>query len=506
MFNSSKKMIGAIAVAAASFGTVSVASAQTSTGPDSSQSPYVVPVLPGVQTRSILTVGDAVNNKPDGTPYRMVGIPDGMGAYDNGDGTFTVLMNHELGFTQGVVRAHGAKGAFVSKYTVRKNDLGVVKGEDLIQNVATWNMLTNSYNAPTKGIAIGRLCSADLPGPYAFARPFTGEGYDGRIFLSGEEVGSEGRLFGHVLNGTSYELPHHGKFSWENALTHPSTGKKTVVVGTDDSTGGQVYVYVGSKMKTGNPVERAGLVGGQLYGIKVPSMPIETDSSAVFGAPFVMQPMGNVANKTGVQLENESTQTGVTKFLRPEDGHWDTKDRNRFYFVTTNAFNRPSRLWVLDFKNINKPEMGGTISMLLKGNEGQQMLDNITADSFGRVVMQEDPGNQDYLAKIRSYDLRTGTLTTIAEHDPNRFLPDAPDFLTRDEESSGIIDVSDILGEGVYLINVQAHYATDVETVQGGQLMAMYYPVVRRPSRFPYNPGRPSSNAPNSPSFFNGQF
>ena len=32
----------------------------------------------------------------------MVGIPDGLGAFDNGDGTFTVLMNHELGNTQGV--------------------------------------------------------------------------------------------------------------------------------------------------------------------------------------------------------------------------------------------------------------------------------------------------------------------------------------------------------------------------------------------------------------------
>ncbi len=29
----------------------------------------------------------------------MVGIPDGLGAFDNHDGTFTVLMNHELGNT-----------------------------------------------------------------------------------------------------------------------------------------------------------------------------------------------------------------------------------------------------------------------------------------------------------------------------------------------------------------------------------------------------------------------
>jgi len=63
-------------------------------GPSSSESPYVIRGEPGVVIKSILTVGDSVNLKPDGvTPYRMVGIPDGLGAFDNGDGTFTLIMN-----------------------------------------------------------------------------------------------------------------------------------------------------------------------------------------------------------------------------------------------------------------------------------------------------------------------------------------------------------------------------------------------------------------------------
>jgi hypothetical protein len=68
----------------------------------------------------------------------MVGIPDGLGAYDDGDGTFTVLMNHELGSSSGVARAHGSKGAFVSKWTIRKDDLSVVSGQDLISTVYLW--------------------------------------------------------------------------------------------------------------------------------------------------------------------------------------------------------------------------------------------------------------------------------------------------------------------------------------------------------------------------------
>jgi hypothetical protein len=121
-------VLGGVAAAAA------LAAPGAETGPSSSQSPYVLRTQPGVVTKSILTVGDSVNTKPDGvTPYRMVGIPDGLGAFDNGDGTFTVLMNHELGSTAGVVRKHGAKGAFVSKWTIEKDSLRVVHGEDLIR-------------------------------------------------------------------------------------------------------------------------------------------------------------------------------------------------------------------------------------------------------------------------------------------------------------------------------------------------------------------------------------
>src|SRR5687767_13826907 len=85
--------------------------ANSITGPSSSQSPYILRSQPGVVTKAILTVGDSVNLKPDEvTPYRMVGIPDGLGAFDNGDGTFTLLMNHELGGSVGVTREHGARG------------------------------------------------------------------------------------------------------------------------------------------------------------------------------------------------------------------------------------------------------------------------------------------------------------------------------------------------------------------------------------------------------------
>ena len=65
--------------------------------------------------------------------------------------------------------------------------------------------------------------------------------------MDGEEVGNEGRAFAHAEDGTSYELASLGKSSCENPVANPATGKATVVAGTDDTTPGQVYVYVGDQ-------------------------------------------------------------------------------------------------------------------------------------------------------------------------------------------------------------------------------------------------------------------
>ncbi len=64
----------------------------------------------------------------------------------------------------------------------------------------------------------------------------------------------------------------------------------------------------------------------------------------------------------------------------------------------------------------------------------------------------------------------------MAEHDRERFAPGAAGFLTRDEEASGVIPLKGILGEGWYLIDVQAHYGIAGELAEGGQLLAIKVP------------------------------
>ncbi|MBS3914906.1 MAG: esterase-like activity of phytase family protein [Bacteroidetes bacterium] len=445
---------------------------------NSSQSPYILPAEAGSNYTAILTAGDNVNG------YKMAGIPDGIGAFDNNNGTFTVLLNHELGNTSGITRAHGSTGAFISKWNINKSDLSVNSGEDLIKNVNLWNSGSSSYTQygysnPSTLARFNRFCSADLPASSAFYNEATGFGTQELIYLNGEEAGNEGRGFAHIASGTNagttWELPRLGKFSWENALANPATGNKTVVAGTDDATPGQIYFYIGTKTNSGNEIEKAGLTNGKLFGPVVSGMPNESSGSfASPGTTFTMADLGNVENITGATLESNSNSAGVTRFLRPEDGVWDPMHPSDFYFVTTNGFGSPSRLWKMHFSDLDDLTKGGTITAVLDGTEGQQMMDNIGIDNSGHIFIQEDVGNNSHNGKIWEYNIQTDSLKVVGIHDSTRFQNGGTNFLTQDEEASGIVDVQKILGPGWFILDDQAHYGISGEVVQGGQLLAFF--------------------------------
>ncbi len=490
-----------IATAVASAFVASPAFAQF-TGPSSSQTPYVTPTAPGWSVTSILTVGDAAGNG-----YKMVGIPDGLGAYDNGPNsdTFTVLMNHELGGTLGAVRAHGSKGAFVSEWIINKNTLQVISGQDLVQSSA--NVFTGGgggiYTSGTTSFA--RLCSADLPAVSAFYNAKTNKGTQTRIFMNGEENGDEGRAFGFVATGSNkgkvYELPYLGKFSWENSVANPYSGDKTVIIGLDDSTPGQVYVYQGTKTNTGLDIDKAGLTNGTLAGIKVNVAAAQGGTTGNLEQAQINGAFSTVVVNTtvnGATQQANSRANGITEFARPEDGAW--ADAKTFYFVTTGADpdgggavgTQTARLYKLSFNEAaGVVDYGnGNVSMVkdaasLVGTDGAtaRSFDNMTVGADGKILIQEDPGNNQYIAKTWLYDPANNTWTQILESDRVRFNnnisssdPLLPvDTFTRDEESSGIIEITSILGRNdgkrYYLGDMQAHLKnSDTSLVEGGQL------------------------------------
>ncbi|MDQ1271937.1 MAG: hypothetical protein QG591_567 [Planctomycetota bacterium] len=507
-----KKISGKKAFSGVAFAVFMTAihSLNAATGPSSSHDPYLIPLAPGVSFTALLTVGDSVNNKKDGTPYKLVGLPDGLGAFDEGD-TFVVLVNHELRNTLGIAREHNSsdpngKGSFVSKWTIRKSDLTVLHGEDLIKTVKIWDTTTSSFINSTS-TSFSRFCSASLACKEVFFNKRSGNGFKGFIFLTGEET-TGGRAFAHIVTGgeagISYELPSLGKYSFENAVPCPlKNNDKTIVIGLDDGEDiGKVFVYAGNKQKNGNPVEQAGLHGGILYGIKVDNTPNEDRDTGLASNSFTLFSYGDVRNLSGSDLQATGDANGVTNFLRPEDGAWDTKNPNRFYFVTTDRYDQTkdgvgtqtghSRLWRLIFKDIKQPEAGGTIEMLLDGTGSCQMLDNITVDDEGNVLMLEDVGNVSHNGKIWIYKPDTFWLTELGKHDVNRFgdlvISATPPF-SQDEESSGIIEVTDLFKNVAeydtkhvryFLLDTQAHKTTEPyntpELVEGGQLLLMSMP------------------------------
>ena len=477
-------------------------------GPSSSQTPYVVPSSSGWESVSIVSVGDPATNG-----YRMVGIPDGLGAlagrfvggrYVDTSDFMTVFMNHELGATVGIPRAHGQPGAFVSQWTIALDTLGAARGEDLVQNVQVWDSVSGRHiHSPTA--VFGRLCSADLPARNAFYNPATGRGFDGRIFMSGEEVGAEGRGFAHVVTGaqkgTSFELAHLGRFSYENAVAHPNTGDQTVVVGLDDSTPGQIYIYRGTKKFTGNPARMAGLTGGKLYGLRVldggdnyRNRPVALENNGAIQGRFVLQDVSVDAVGSGVTLQETSVSRGVTEFARPEDGAWDPTNPGVFYFVTTGASIdgkfQSSKLYKLTFDDV-RTRSGGKIELVIDraslpipSSPLFPQFDNITVASNGNVFIQEDSGNNPYLSRIWRVNPKTETATELFMSDPALFGATPPAPFNQDEEHSGIIEVTNLVrpaswfqaGRRYFLGVTQAHYPIPGELVEGGQFYLLASP------------------------------
>lgn len=528
-------------VLAAAFGAAFANSAAAQNiGPSTTTEPYILPSMSGVSTTSILTTGDKVG------AYRMVGTPDGLGLWKaapasgattqgniSAPAVFNLVMNHEFGRTSGAVRKHGAKGSFVSRWTL-DSTLKILSGRDHMNapaNLHTWN----GTQYVTGASALERFCSGDLAAPGAYSQSATPAF---RIFLSGEETAppftaDHGRVFAHVVDGAgmnaSFELPRLGKVSFETAVANPFPQTKTIVMINDDAgrdpvtstsavcrsagqTGcteppSELYMYVGTKQSSGLAIVQAGLTNGNLYGIRVrvrgQGIVAAENKDFVFGlsapavttARFETVNHGNLTRRTGADLEDASIRNKITQFVRIEDGAWDPRPgkQNDYYFITTGRLTtssttwRPSRLWRLRFDDIANPEAGGQIDMILTNqfyagagttpdaDPGYQMFDNITIDKNGRILLLEDVGGNDRLGRVYVYGIDSGNLVQVATANPKFFKPGGASFITNDEEASGVIDASDMLGDGWFLTSFQNHKAsTDPELVEGGQLLAIY--------------------------------
>jgi secreted PhoX family phosphatase len=185
--------------------------------------------------------------------------------------------------------------------------------------------------------------------------------------------------------------------------------------------------------------------------------------------------------------QNAEALTDGTTFNRIEDGAFDPRNPNDYYFLTTEGGDTAQAepgvtrdgggLWRLRYDDVSRPELGGTVTLLLDGTEAPFLNkpDNMAIDAHGDLLMQEDPGGNDHVARIVAYRIEDGARGVVAEFDPARFAAGAPGLITTDEESSGIIDVSSQVGQkGTFLFDAQVHKPNaDPELVEQGQLLRM---------------------------------
>jgi secreted PhoX family phosphatase len=205
------------------------------------------------------------------------------------------------------------------------------------------------------------------------------------------------------------------------------------------------------------------------------------------GAPVAFDLAEVDWDQSGTAQNAEAAADGL-RLNRIEDGVWDPRNPSDYYFTTTDGGDVRAGLeggtrdsggiWRLSFEDIEQPERGGTLTLLLDGVGGEEdelllnSPDNVGIDGRGNLLIQEDPGNSRERARIIAYQIHTGELGVVAQFDPALFSLATP-VLTLNEETSGIISARDVIGRGWWLFDAQVHRPTTTAGVAEGQLLAM---------------------------------
>jgi Bacterial protein of unknown function (DUF839) len=491
---------GALAVAAVAPGPLLAATAVK---------PYVVPVGGEYAIRPLFSVADRVPETSNPSrQYQMVGIPDGLGAHANGDGTSTLFMNHEFvqaTVSEPLVGGPQYRGAFVSKW-ILDADGDPVSGERAFDSV----FMENTRVGPAAEVgnatpAFARFCSGSLAGP--------GHGFDRWIYLTNEEENAPNTFDGRgglsvaIYDNEAHALPKLGRFSKENTLVQPNQGVRTVIFSLEDGPAtldNQLYMYVGSKDRSANAsvLARNGLDNGKLYAFRAfdPGRNSErTFTSGTVRGEWVEIP--NAENLTGAQLEVASDAAGAMTFVRPEDGAFNPNNRNEFFFVTTGSssgaddgVNELGRLYSLRLHPGN-PLKPATLTIVYNADPivaagGDIGISPDNVDTSNRYLMINEDGTTESRAvmaakgrdgsiwrfaltngPVHAIGIDASTATRVAQLDPpgRDGIPVSPGVW----ETSGIIDTSAIFGADTWLSDVQAHPPTTAPapgTVEDGQL------------------------------------
>lgn len=457
---------------------------------------YILAANSAVTIKPLAYAGDQFN----GVVIR--GIPDGMGAYKNENGGISLLSVHEIPSYSPLAQLSKSNtsqwGVSITKFNITSNSKIITSASNFIKDIKYYNYTTEKYvDTPIGGAPAGttvgmdwnvsRFCSATLvqAGGLSFTSGGKTYGHAGPVFFSGEEDGDSGyaRGFAFDMDGHGVQLPRMGLASWENLMPNLKPGINTVVLGNEDgnATDSQLFMYVGKKTTEGTFADKAGLTNGELSVMSIPGIANDNAFRAAYGKNKGVE----VTFKKTIWNANISTQqvdhdAQGTELSRVEDGEWDPTNPNVFYFVTTESnkdvgatkanpaeptFKRDGgALWRLTFVDGQKPELGAKLEMLLDGSESPYLSkpDNLAVTKDGIVLIQEDPGNNGHLSRIVAFRPKDGKMAVIAEFNKDYFAAGGANFMTLDEESSGIIETTELFAKKddtnkYFLFNAQVH-------------------------------------------------
>jgi hypothetical protein len=452
---------------------------------------YLQGTAPGVVVKKILSSGDIIGDASTG--YQMSGIPDGLGAYANkgnsddndGDdnsrgsdrsGTFTVVMNHELG--RSFPNSPPGVDTRISRLVVDRRTLAVQDAEYLFTGLEGFE----------------RFCSGTLA--TFFGRPwyFTGE----------EAVPIVGQPPGPAHDGSSIvmdpetgmwrETPHFGHLQHENVVPL-RLSKWVFLTSEDDFRPGPSYLYAYIANNFNKAIRGR---SGSLYVWKADN-PAKTGNATVAkneAVPGHFVPITQAENANDVALKNAATNKHAFQFDRLEDIAQRPDVKGRTYIADTGkapAGQPTPKGRVYQFDVNPRDPTQATLKMILNGdapnNDDIVNPDNMDASSKVLVIQEDreaafrgDVGGSTGFNRVMVYEFGSanGNLHAVARvTTPATLRPGT-------WESSGVINAGGVLGQNWWILDVQAHSNTapqpgptlvpDSSSGEDGQLLAVFIP------------------------------
>jgi hypothetical protein len=514
--------------------------------PPDSQSGFRTAVKPyaegvpgaGWTTQPIISAGDTVpETGASGQQFRMVGLPDGLGVDQASSGhrrkgsAIRVLATHEMPqaeLSEPRVGRPKQRGAFASELLLTR-DGKVISGRRAFDRVYQDGMLVGpAADASNTTPAFSRWCSAFLAG--------ASEGLDRPIFFANEESGPTagggpttsfsplGSQSVAIFDNEAHALSALGHFPRENTLVMRGTGKRTVILSTEDgprNTDSQLYLYIGEKDRSSrDPLARNGLVGGKLYVFA--SDDARDDENQILQGDTIhgsWKEIVGAATLSDVQTEAAADAVGAFGFVRVEDGEFDPKAKRDFWFNTTGDqgarpeadphTNELGRLYRLRFDG-DDPLAGAALTQAYNADQVTAAQDSpfspdnlavgkrfvaINEDGTAGSAADGTTGSRDDMDR-RNRDGSIWLVPQATAGDPATFRRVAElvgraeggrdNIKTVDErgnragvwETSGIVDAHEAFGQDTFLFDVQAHAPTTPPggrpvTVEDGQLLLL---------------------------------